>query len=164
MGLRAISAQRLLAAHPSTRRAVFSYGKPILGVEDEGIDAIVVFSPSMFLPAVIARAEALARFTFGSSQMLGVKRSANDMSILGVEADVAHIDGSPEGLLRSLLMSYASEQVFNLHVKPSLDDHVTSVDLASVRSYYLGEGAMALRGERDDVLTADATHYDWTQQ
>lgn len=164
MGLRAIPAQRLLAAHPSTQRAMFVYGKTTLGAEDGGIDSILVFSPSMFLPAVIARAEALARFAFRSSEMLGVKRSSNDMAMLGVEADVAGIDGSPQGVLRSLLMSYASEQVFNLYGQPADGERSVSVDLASVRSYYLGEGALALRGERDDLLTVDSTHYDWTQR
>lgn len=163
MGLRAIPVQRLLAAHPSTRRATFAYGQVTLG-GDGGIDAVVVFSPSMFLPAVIARAEALARFMFGSSEMLGVKRSSNDMAMLGVEADVASIDGSPQGVLRSLLMTYASEQVFSLNARPDAGERSITVDLASVRSYYLGEGALALRGERDDLLTVDSTHYDWTQR
>lgn len=163
MGLRAIPAQRLLTAHPSIHRVVFSYGADALENQDAGIDPIVVFSPSMFLPAVIARAEALARFVFGSSEVLGVRRSVNEMSILGVEADVAAIDGSPQGVLRSLLMMYASEQVFSLNARLQKADRPLVVDLASVRSYYISEGAPALRGERDDLLTADSTHYEWTQ-
>lgn len=164
--MRAIPAQRLLAAHPATRAAVFSYGQTTSDDDDLGIDAIVVFSPSMFLPAVIARAEALAKFTFGSAEMLGVKRVVSDMSILGVEADVAGIDGSPQGVLRSLLMSYASEQLFGLtpNLTSKAADRSIGVDLSVIRAYYLGEGALALRGERSDLLVDDSTQYDWNQR
>lgn len=163
--MRAVPAQRLLASHPATRTAIFHFGEVDSNDDGLGVDAITVFSPSMFLPAVIARAEAMAKFAFGSSEMMGVKRVVNEFAFCGVEADIAAIDGSPEGVLRSLLMCHASEQLFGLNVAspaPSQTqtkiaaDHFIVVDLFKIRSYYVAEGAAALRGERVDILSDES--------
>lgn len=161
MGLRAIPIQRTLASLPQVVGVVFSFQGMTLATGDVIVEPVLVFSPAMFLPAVVARAESLAKFLYGSSDVLGVKRSINEMGILGVEADIAAVDGSPQGIIRATLMTYAAEQVFDLF---DYQARSSPVDLASIRSYYRGEGALALRGERDDVLTVDPTTYDWTQK
>lgn len=169
MGLsRAIPAQRFLAADASGMGAVFTSGRLTLSDDEPRFSPLVVFSPSMYLPAVIAKAEALAKFVFGSAEMLGVRRVVNEMGVLGVEADTMGIDGSAAGMLRALLLRRAAEQVFDqLLGQPQSsrpDANSLVIDLAAVTSYYRGEGRSAVRGERDDVLNSDPLSYDWTQK
>ena len=159
MGLRAIPAQRFLASHARGLGVVFVFKQPHLPEDMAPIDPIVVFSPAMYLPAVISKAEALAKFVFGSADALGVRRAVHDMGVLGVEADVMSIDGSPEGLLRATLLARASEQVFELG-EFALSRR-QEIDLARVTSYYRGDGALAIRGEEDDILSADTADYRW---
>lgn len=162
MGLRAIPAQRLLASHAATLGAVFTFPDVAMtgGREPVAVDGIVVFSPAMFLPAVISKAQALAKFVFGSADVLGVDRSVNDLAVLGVEADVMTIDGSPQGVLRSLLLTRASEQLFEFNINNRADT-TQVIDLARVTAYYRSEGAPALRGEQDDFLSIDSSGYEW---
>jgi hypothetical protein len=152
VGLRAIPAQRLLAAHARNLGAQFFSAPEFSGDKGLNLDPIMVFSPSMFLPAIIAKAESLAKFVFESADMLGVRREINHRCVLGVEADVLAVDGSPEGVLRSLLLTRASEQVFEFNADLR-QQHV--VDVNRVRNYYLTEGAQAIRGERDDSLSVE---------
>lgn len=162
MGTRAIPASRLLASHAEVLKAYFtSEGLQVAG-EKALLDPLIVFSPSMYLPAVIAKAESLAKFVFGSADVLGVRRSVNDLGVLGVEADVKAVDGSPEGVLRGLLLARASEQVFDMNL---LFGKSQLIDVARITAYYRGEGAAAVRGERDDVISADVTSsYEWNQR
>lgn len=155
-------AQRFLASHARTLGVVFTYQQPHGSEDPVSLDPIVVFSPSMYLPAVIAKAEALARFVFGSAEALGVRRVIHDLGVLGVEADVMSIDGSPEGLLRATLLARASEQVFEYRESPTAREQL--VDLSRATAYYRGEGAPAVRGEQDDVLSAETAEYRWKQQ
>lgn len=159
MGLRAIPAARLLAAHVTGLNAVFTYpGLQAEGEEALNLDPIVVLSSAMYLPAVVAQAEAIAAFCLpaGGSDVLGIKRTVNDMGVLGVECDVGAIDGSAQGILRSALLVQACEQVFGLKAdaqgKPQVPQRV---DLARVTAYYRGEGAAAVRGERADILMGE---------
>lgn len=154
MGLRAIPAGRLLAAHAQTFKAKFVFSN----LSDDEFDPIVVLSPGMYLPAVIAQAEAIAQFIFGSTEVLGVRRSINEMGLLGVESDVRPVDGSPQGVLRSLLLTRASEQVFNFNAQQAMSP---VIDLARLTNYYRTEGAAAIRGECADVLVADVSSYNW---
>lgn len=159
MGMRAIPADRLLASHAAALKVAFAFEGMGHAGEALQIEPIVVFSPAMYLPAVIAKAEAIAKFLFGSSEVLGVRRSVNDMGVLGVEADIMPIDGSPQGILRSLLVVRASEQLFDFQLNsPGLQ----FIDLARVTAYYRTEGAAALRGERDDVISeVNTLNYKW---
>lgn len=128
------------------------------GQDGKFISPDLVFSPSLYLPAVIAKAEALAVFAFGSAEVLGVRRLITDMGWLGVDADVLGIDGTPGGVLRSLLLTRASEQVFTL-----LSTKDRRIDLGPVTDYYRGPGARAIRGQIADVLTPESANYDWCQ-
>lgn len=162
MGLRSIPAQRLLAAHAATLGAVFTFPDVAFSADQApvAVDGIVVFSPAMYLPAVISKAQALAKFVFGSADVLGIERSVNDMAVLGVEADVMTIDGSPQGVLRSLLLTRASEQLFELNTNHRADTQQV-IDLGRVTAYYRSEGAPAIRGEQDDFLSVDPSGYEW---
>lgn len=159
--MRAIPAQRLLASHAMNMGATFAFASMAAPDESATVDPIVVFSPSMYLPAVIAKAEAIAKFVFGSADVLGVKRTVNELGILGVEADVMAIDGSPEGVLRSLLLTRASEQVFEFNTSAQ---KAQQIELAGVTAYYRSEGAPAVRGERDDNLSDESSSYEWSQE
>lgn len=161
MGTRAIHVARLLAAEAGNLRVTFTANGLTLGSESvPTIDPLVIFSPSMYLPAVIAKAESLAKFVFGSAEVLGVRRRVNDLGVLGVEADVKAVDGSPEGILRGLLMSRASHQVFDWKVDGTTPQ---SIDVSRITAYYRGHGAAAVRGEKDDVISGDISSYDWTK-
>lgn len=161
MGTRAIPASRLLAAHAEANRAFFTSDGLIIQGEQALLEPIIVFSPSMFLPAVITKAESIAKFIFGSADMMGTRRSTNELGLLGIEADVMAVDGSPQGILRGLLLARASEQVFGLLLNPMKSQ---LIDVAAISSYYRNEGAPALRGEIDDVISADLLlDYDWNQ-
>ena len=160
MGTRAIPANRLLAAHAEVNKVFFTAEHLVVQGEQALIEPILVFSSSMFLPVVIAKAEAMAKFLFGSSEVLGIRRSITDQGLMGVEADVRAVDGSPEGVLRGLLLTRASEQVFGFETGPIQSQ---LLDLAGVIAYYRNEGAPALRGERDDVISADIlTSQNWS--
>jgi hypothetical protein len=165
MSLRAISAQRFLASDAALFGAVFTALPSLSGASHNSNDKVplgrlTVLSPAMFLPAVIAQAEAIAKFAFGSTEVLGVRRKQNELGLFGVEADVLAIDGSPAGILRSTLLLRASQQVFKLNTAERL---LQIVDLSGIREYYVTEGADAIRGSADDVLTDDARNYDWKQ-
>lgn len=146
---RAIQAQRLLSAYLADLGATFT-----LQLNDRSepvaLDGAVVLSSSMMLPAVVCRAEAIATHLYGSAEMLEVKRRVNELCALGVDVEVGLIDGSPVGLLRSLLLTRACEQVFG--IMP--DGPPQQVDLGPVARYYQQEGANALRGNELDVLPA----------
>jgi hypothetical protein len=166
MSYRAISAQNFLASDAALFGVVFTalpslYGAAPNDNEKFPLGRITVFSPAMFLPAVIAQAEAIAKFAFGSTDMLGVRRKSGGLGLLGVEADVLEIDGSPAGLLRSAILLFACQQVFKLNTAQRLQQ---VIDLSGIREYYLTEGAGAIRGDADDVLTDDARNYDWKQE
>lgn len=161
MGTRAIPATRLLAAHAEAHKAFFTSDGFIIQGQQALVEPIIVFSPSMFLPAVIAKAESMAKFLFGSSEMFGTRRSTNDLGLLGIEADVMAIDGSAQGVLRGLLLARASEQVFGLLLSPVKSQ---LVDLSQITAYYRNDGAPALRGEKDDVISADLLlNQNWNQ-
>lgn len=149
MGLRAIPVTRLLAAHAATFQALFVFESMNGPVE---IEPLLVFSPAMFLPVVISQASALATFLLGSDELLGLKRSIADGGIFGVEADIMEVDGSPQGILRASLMTYASELVFNLGQVQKNQQGQSMIDLTPITHYYRSEGAAAVRGERADVL------------
>lgn len=150
MGLRAIPVGRVFAQIVTSQfKARFAI--TMADGEAMEVDPVVVFGPAMYLPAIVAQAEAIAQFNFQSTDVLGVKRSVTEMGLLGVECDVLPIDGSPGGILRGLLLTHACEQVFNLR-PAGLHSQEQLVDLTAVTNYYRSEGASAVRGERPDVL------------
>lgn len=161
LSTRVIPAQRLLAANAQNLGVQFVASPVHPGDEGLRLDPILVFSPSMFLPAIVAKAESLAKFVFLSSEMLGVRRSINNLGALGVETDVLAVDGSPAGLLRALLLTRACEQVFSFRVD---EVALQIIDVTGIRNYYLGEGAQAIRGERDDTLSEEARNYEWSKE
>lgn len=158
MGLRAIPASRMLAAYVEKYNATFTFAGMEVNGEIVAIEPIVVFSPAMYLPAVIAQAEAKAIFQWGSADVLGVKRTINELGVLGVECDVMPIDGSAQGILRGLLLAQAAEQVFNL-ISPG-QSSAQVIDLSRATAYYRSEGAAAVRGECADVLIGDVSSYN----
>lgn len=158
MGTRALPAWRFLARHAKEQGMEFLYQPVNPDDRVQRFDSIVVMSPAMFLPAVIAKAEAIAKFNFGGTAMLGVKRSSNHLGVLGVEADVLPVDGSAAGLMRSFLLIRACEQLFDFGFSNS-----KKVDLSRIAEYYNGEGQAAVLGKCSDLLTEDVSHYEWSQ-
>lgn len=114
-----------------------------------------VFSPSMLLPAIVAKAEALLRYSLGqdAAAVLGVQRSMSPLAQFGVEADVKPIDGSTEGLLRALFIVQAAEQILE-QCPRSRQASLLIYDLNPVISYYQGEGLLAIKGLQADSLTS----------
>lgn len=125
------------------------------------MNALVVFSPIVFMPVIAAKAVAIARHVFGpeGDQVLGLQRTLSDGAMFGLEATVGPLDGSPEGILRALIMTRASQQVFGFTAgRPQV------IDLDAVaKSYETEEGREVLMGTRSDVIDlASAAGYDWS--
>jgi hypothetical protein len=99
-GYRCIPAGRLMAAQAEEQGVSFS-------VWGQRLPAIVVFSPVMFMPAVIDVLEELVVDAFGSAQALCIRREPSELGILREQAEMAAIDGSPEGLIRGLFIEAA---------------------------------------------------------
>ena len=150
--MRAIPAQRLLGAHAKQSRVIFkSDSDRILTVPP-----LLVFSPVMYLPAVVAKAKALAELAFGSSDMLGIKRTAGH-GLLNQEADVLAIDGTAPGILRAALLTRASEMVFGFS-----GDKEIQIDLGAVLQLYRDARHQAiLAGELADELPIGDLSFDF---
>lgn len=140
-GYRALTAQRLLAADADACQVGFS-------LKTTKLSSQTVFSPAMFLPAVVAQAEAMALFCFGSTDVVSVTRLKSDSGLFGVEVDTGLIDSSPEGLLRSALLIRASQQVFGFG-----EGQPKQLNIQPVCDYYLGDGLLAVLGLDNDILS-----------
>lgn len=99
-GYRCISATRLMAAQADALGLRFH-------LAGQAMPSVVVFSSMMLMPAVADALEGLAGQAFGSTEPLGVIRSVSALGLLGEEADIAVIDGSPAGLIRGALLETA---------------------------------------------------------
>lgn len=102
-GYRCISADRLMAAQAQDLGLRFEMG-------GQEIPAVVVFSPVMFMPAVADVLQELVSTAFDSSEVLGVVRNSSPLGLLGEEADIAVIDGSPAGVIRASFLESAWRQ------------------------------------------------------
>jgi hypothetical protein len=148
--MNAIPTQRMLASHATQSGISFRSG-----IRNRDYEPLIVFSPAMFLPAVISKAQALAEHVLGSSDVLDIRRHESPTGLLGVEADVGPVDGTPQGLLRGALMARASELVFGFSV---LRANAPEVDLdATLARYMSGEGAAIVRGEAPDSVDLEAS-------
>ncbi len=123
-GYRAISSTRLMAAQADAQGLSFH-------LSGQAMPAVVVFSSIMLMPAVADELEGLAEQVFGASDLLGVTRSVSPLGLLGEEADIAVIDGSPAGLMRAALLEPAWKLALGVN------DNLSEIDLFPVISAFM---------------------------
>ncbi len=124
--MRSLPAQRLLSSHADVSGYSFNFKGQALS------SSLIVFSPVMLMPVVVAFAKSIALNVFGSSSVLDAECEIADSgkSLLGVIAKVGPADGSPQGLIRASLLAGASDLIFRMHAKANV------LDLADVIAAY----------------------------
>lgn len=139
--MRAIPTQRLLASHADVSGYRFIYRGEVLS------SSLIVFSPVMLMPVVVACAKSIALNSFASTSVLDAECEIGNPgeSLLGVVAKVGPCDGSPQGLIRASLLTGGSDLVFRMHANDA-----NFLDLADVIAAYEKDASVLLS---DDMLS-----------